>query len=215
VREPVLVLARSDQGPRTSLIFTRTNPANPETEQDEFRYVVVKNFQQDKNGCISGEVVKSDSTLDPLGYLGNVVSDSSDAGKWKTDREWLRIATKSANIRPTAIFSIARILTLSPMLESVTARRAEVPDFLLQSNWGYAFHDADGQESDHGGFWREEVRSSFFIGSLDGTLDKAAKVKEPVLTRDITPTILDYAGLLNGVATQGRSLKSVIDQTQH
>lgn len=210
-REPVLLLTRaahSDEQVRdprlpprfkTGLILTRSD----EKGHDQFRYVVVKNFQQDLEGKITG-IPSNDAEDDPLGYLGKV-EGAHQFHQWRSDREWL---TRAHHHRwPSAIFTLARQLTLAPkftnpdskqVAEKIKeARQAEIPDLILVANPGYSFHSDEPMESDHGGLAQEEILNSFFISSLEkDTFSRHLRISEfPVLTRDVMPTVLSFAGL--------------------
>jgi len=222
-RDPVLVLSKdhTQAGIKAGIIFTKSDYEG----RDWFRYVVVKNFNQEASGRYAG-VPSVDPNDDPLQYIGQVPT-AELSSQWKTDHEWLRLARDHQY--PTAIFSLARTLTLAPkftnlsvtrgLSESVkTARKAEIPDFILIANPGFGFHDGAPMQSDHGGLSYEEVRNSFFISSMNKALfQKHEEIREPVLTRDYAATLLEYAGLDNGVSinsipqTQGDSFKAMID----
>jgi len=216
-REPVLVLAHGKNGEkfRAGLILTRSDLQG----NDHFRYIVLKHFNQDPSGQILAEV-STQPEDDPLEYLGQV-KDAHLFHQWREDREWLALAQN--HVMPTAIFSLVRTLTLAPKftqptfnlvpVKSQRNRQGEIPDFILIANPGFAFHSADTYESDHGGLLREEVRNTFFISSLDSSrFNRPKKLEDPSLTRDIMPTVLDFAGLGNSLPkTQGRSIKSRIE----
>ena len=223
-RDPVLVLSKNKEGPgvKAGIIFTRSDLEG----RDWFRYVVIKNFNQDVSGHYTG-TPSIEPGDDPLEYVGKVpkAEISSD---WRTDREWLNLTHQHAY--PTAIFTLVRTLTLSPRYDhrrtdSVLpkdvkmARRAETPDFILIANPGFGFHDHAHMESDHGGLSYEEMRNCFFISSLNPTKFKQhIEIQTPTLTRDYAVTLLDYAGLSSSTTpqatprTQGESFKLMIDQ---
>jgi hypothetical protein len=227
-RDPVLVMARGKAGKpyRYGLILTRSLPGS----MDQFRYLVLKDFQQTPDGRIVGQnselpTLSNDPNDDPLDYLGNLASAVS-LDTWKGDREWLELAQNHP--KPTAVFALARALTLSSKFmdpasnqvnsEVKKSRQGEVPDFLVISNPGYAFHSDIPEESDHGGLSREEVRNTFFVGSLNPNryLVHREIRNPPILTRDFMATILNYAGMGEPgksplPQTQGVSFKSVIE----
>lgn len=162
---------------------------------------------------------------DPLEYLNSVIRGKEAFAKWRTDREWLNLAREHS--MPTAVFSIARALTLAPKYTDPASlalsakvqekRKSEIPDFALFAYPGYAFRSDSPMESDHGGLSREEVRNSFFMSSLDEAQFKNhVELKTPVLSRDIMPTVLEYAGLkesLDATAElQGQSVKFMIER---
>ncbi|MFZ9595820.1 MAG: alkaline phosphatase family protein, partial [Bdellovibrionia bacterium] len=222
-REPVLVIGRSPepQSLKTALIFTRSTPG----QADRFRYVVVKHFTQDPQGVVSAEV-STDPQDDPLHYIGEV-DGAEDPSTWRTDRQWLTLTRDHP--QPTAIFSLARTLTLAPRFndsedaelnhETKKNRRAEIPDFILLANPGFGFHSGAPMESDHGGLMREEVRNSFFISSLNpNEFTRHVRLDMPVFSRDFLPTILSFLGypetqthFLPADETQSISLKNQID----
>lgn len=220
-REPVLVMSHGKPGKgfRTGLILTRSDWQG----NDQFRYIVVKNFTQEENGTLQA-TVSNDPDDDPLDYLGNV--DGAEASSvWRYDTQWLQMAKD--HIRPTAVFALARVLTLAPkymhpghheLSDEVKKRRqGEIPDFLMTANVGYGFHSNGPLESDHGGLLREEVRNSFFVSSLDeGRFSKHVQLEKPVLSHDFMSTFLQYAGFgepghLPLPKTQGVSFKSLVD----
>jgi hypothetical protein len=223
-REPVVVLAQDpvSRAVKSGIIFTRSDLEG----RDWFRYVVVKDFEQEASGRYRG-TPSQDPHDDPLQYLGQVPT-TEITSSWRTDHEWLRLAQH--HHFPTAIFSLARTLTLAPKFMSISAtpglsetvkaaRRSEIPDLALLSNPGFGFHSHAPMESDHGGLSYEEVRNSFFISSLNPALFREHKeVHHPVLTRDYAATFLEYAGM-GGLEsgrdplppTQGESFKVLID----
>ncbi|MEO5969362.1 MAG: alkaline phosphatase family protein [Bdellovibrionia bacterium] len=198
-REPVLVMTRGKSGGafRAGLILTRSDWDG----SDQFRYIVVKNFTQDANGKIHGSV-STDSEDDPLNYIGNV-DGAEISSQWRYDREWLKMAKD--HTRPTAIFSLARSLTLAPKYthpgfhaisdQVKKNRQGEIPDFLITASPGFGFHADAPLESDHGGLQREEVRNTFFVSSLNkDKFTRHIRLETPVLNRDFMPTFLQYAG---------------------
>lgn len=226
LREPVLVMTRGDLPGqhRTGLIFIRSFPNGT----DEFKYVVVTHFDQLSDGQILGET-SEDPKQDPLEYL-DTVGHSSLLAQWHTDREWLQLARH--HFKPTAIFALARILTLSskymdphsPLLSEKikTERQGEIPDFILTANPGYAFHSDSSLESDHGGILRDETRNCFLVSSLnEEKYKKHIESEIQMLSRDFMPTILDYARIREEgndlqilPQTQGMSFKEEIEKLQ-
>jgi hypothetical protein len=220
-REPVLVMARGKSGSefRTGLILTRSDWEG----SDQFRYIVVKNFSQDAKGKIQG-TVSTNPEDDPLNYIGNV-DEAESSRVWRYDQEWLKMAKDHS--RPTAVFSLARSLTLAPKYTNLKfhalpekvkrSRQGEIPDFLITANPGYGFHADAPLESDHGGLQREEVRNTFFVSSLNKSkFTRHVRLETPVLNRDFMPTFLQYAGFgepenLPLPKTQGVGFRDLIE----
>jgi arylsulfatase A-like enzyme len=180
---------------------------------DQFRYSVIKNFSQDSNGVVTG-TLSLDPKDDPLEYLG-LNSEFENNLKWRTDREWLQLTKNSS--WPTAIFSIPQTVTLAPNLNAEQEAVSQLPDFVLYPHRGYAFQSGKQHESDHGGLYPEEVKHSFFISGIgERKMNKRVVVPKAVLSRDFTPTVLDFAGFgVSEVQTQGESHRPHIELMQN
>jgi hypothetical protein len=196
-RDPVLV--RSFGG-KSAVILTKRSPV---TGEDLFRYVVLRSFDQDARGECRGEISTNVSD-DPLALIGNVPKAEAYL-EWRTDREWLEAGKKSS--MPIVVFGLIRALTLDPGIPNLPAREAEIPDLILSAAFGFNFNSSDHQESDHGAFSAEEARNSFFVrglGSRDGL--RRGRVGVTALSRDVLPTVLDFAGLYEADAFERQGL---------
>lgn len=216
-REPVLVKSID----KMAMIFTKRFNSGSRRAIDKYQYVVLKIFDQEADGTIKVSVAGDDNEkrrLDPFGYHSLQGLSSDQLSGWKTDRELLTLLTKqSVSDYPTAIFTLAQTLTLNPdygkslqetykgtinlqKLESLVKKRlAEIPDFLLIASHGVGLSPSS-IESDHGNLTFSEVRNSFFVGQLSEGKSSQLKLKNhdqvpPMLTRDVLPTLLDFAGV--------------------
>ncbi|HUP56800.1 MAG TPA: alkaline phosphatase family protein, partial [Bdellovibrionota bacterium] len=245
-RPPVLVRAH---GGKSAVILTRDVG-----KEAFFRYVIVDGFGQISREA-PGEPAKfagtrtTDPSKDPLGY------DAALPLGWQTDRQW------AAKLRdewyPTAVFSIARNLTLAsdygmdpetgkpiifegeqiidergktffskigsffrlnelrPKVEKVTKSvrsiaEAEQPDFILYANIGFSFNPFQAHSGDHGGIAREHVKNSLFVYDPDASRKgEALRSIDPVLSKDVAATVLDYLGL-DQSAVEGRSFRKLL-----
>ena len=201
-RDPIIL---RHLGGKTGLILTSHLGA-----EDQFRYVVLKNFSQDADGTLHGEVSK-DASDDPLGYIGKVAG-AEDASRFRSDREWLDLCKN--HLYPTAIFFLPRALTLDPGIGNIAKRQAEIPDFLLIARYGFNFNSSDHLESDHGGLTAEEGRNTFVVSRLKNPESlHYTMAARPVLSRDVVPTILDLSEVGSETdfrALPGQSLKPIL-----
>ncbi|MEI8348099.1 MAG: hypothetical protein WCG27_11575, partial [Pseudomonadota bacterium] len=201
-RPPVLVRAYPN---KAGLVICRRNMLG----EDQFKYHVIKNFDQKESGEISGQL-SDDASDDPLNYLGKV-GDDEFLATFRTDREWLKFSHEHE--MPIAIFSLVRVLTLSPRLENNIQHIASIPDFILVANRGFNFNSSYTTESDHGAFSKEESQVVFYVSDIKSS-DKGTpqKFETPILTRDIAPTVMEYLGFDVHALSQGQSMKSTVER---
>ena len=73
--------------------------------------------------------------------------------------------------------------------------RAETPDLIAYAALGFHFNPTQLHQSDHGGISFPEVRNVFMMSDGSNDLNQELTFNPiPVLTRDLTPTILDITG---------------------
>lgn len=230
-REPVLLRAggRNKQPEKFAIIFTaREGGLQGSSATDLFHYVVLKRFEVGDRAAISWNVeaaLNADEVAqyDPLdfglkakAFLANKGSSAVLLNQGRNDRQWLSLARGIGSEMPTAVFTLARLLTMDPAYpqEHLAQRQAEIPDFVAVANPGFTFNAGGTLTSDHGAFSIGEVRNSFFIGKISNREIVKAHSKVPngkygvertenhfikgnYLNRDILPTILDLSGLKN------------------
>jgi len=234
-RDPILVQGLTPNGQQTlsALIFIKDGL---DFRSTSFRYVIIHGFNQVAEGphFIGTPIIDLNpamADLDPFHYKifeKFVKTDSTssrlvglDPQHWYTDREILNLLLKNEQargireMRPTAIPTISRILTLNPYMKISAPNyyrdvQAMIPDFAIFANEGFHFNP-DVHEADHGGLRRSEVQTTFMVSDPlsdqnPGDIDAIA------LTRDITPTMLDYLGVPNpnGI-TQGQSVRPWVE----
>ena len=193
-RSPVLICAHPW---RCGLIQTQRSHG-----QDFFRYFVVKNFSQNRDGRVSGQL-SMDPADDPISYLGKVFT-SDESAKWRNDQEWLRLAEKTEN--PTILFGLVKALSNAPRLSGNVIRQAELPDFILTANMGFNFNSSRMTEGDHGAFSLAESQITFVVSGLGKNQTRAQDFPDPRLARDAGATLFDLLGFKDTATTQGESL---------
>ncbi len=169
---------------------------------EQMRYSIVRNFQQDEAGIVSGSLSTS-AEDDPLDYLGSVLNTQSIA-QWRSDREWLRLAEDHAY--PTIVFGLVRALTNAPRHSTNVDREAELPDFVLMAARGFNFNSSRLTEGDHGAFGRDEAKITFVVSGLGKSRRPLRHFSDPKLSRDVGATLAEILGERAYFPSHGQAL---------
>jgi hypothetical protein len=159
------------------------------TEGKKFRYIPVKNFDQQENRSVSFEL----SSEDPFGYYANPlvrengVSDESWFAQFHSPRDWVE---RYADTKyPNAVPAMAKLFQNNGSKKLDKWKF----DLVLNPNYGHYFtvHN-DTHEVNHGMWQRESVRNLFMISGTN--VKKGYRVKKAVLAVDTLPTAFGVAG---------------------
>lgn len=179
-REPVVIFHKDGQ----ALIFTKRNIAGEEV----YRYIPIKNFRQFEDGKTHFELAHRNEDI--LSYGKQMGFEYS---QWYSDRQLLNMFSKSNY--PTAIYGLVKLLTLDRNLQNNEYRQSERPDIVAIARPGFNFNSSYITEGDHGGFEKVQVKNAVFVSKL-GQKDVTLKPSSnPVMAKDILPTILKINGI--------------------
>jgi hypothetical protein len=181
-RDPVIVTSKKGK----ALIVSREGQLKK--DGIEIRYFPLKEFQCDQNN-LKLEIDYSTNLpniSDPFAYPYFAVD------RWINEREW--IERFFDHQYPNAPFYLVRALTLdsdSPIAKKIDFQM-ETPDLIILANRGYNFNSGSITQGDHGGIQREEVINTLLVSTLNN--QPLNTPDEPILSRDVLPTILEFAG---------------------
>ncbi len=173
-----------------------------------YRYIPVKNFQQDASGRVSYSL---NTSTDPLGYLrssfvnrqttGNFIDDNHWFNNFHSPREWASRYGQTSY--PNAVAAVYRTFYFRD--EGLKAQESERMDILLNPKYGHIFTiENDDLETQHGMFQRESVNNTFMIRGP--RVRQGYRHKEPVFSVDLLPTVFRASGKSTPAEIQGMGL---------
>lgn len=164
--------------------------------QTLFRYVPIKNFQEDSQGKLSFEF---NFESDPLAYTNNPwanrestgisISDTDWFVGYHTDREWT--GRYAGTAFPNTVPALTRFMSFRGKMEHKKGQLRA--DLYLNPRYGHWFSiNNEPYEVAHGMWQRESVRNLFMVTGPG--IRRGAQIQTPVFTTDVVPTVLRASG---------------------
>jgi len=151
-----------------------------------YKYTPVEGLKRTPDGNVSYHAVAAPVT-DPLGLVGYLSSRILE--DYQDERDWLRMTARTRY--PDAVVTLTRHMLWQDDLQFRELEYA--PDLVVTARSGWYFGLQNSPGSMHGYPLADAMRATLFITGPN--VRRGARVEEPCRLADLTPTILDIAGV--------------------
>jgi arylsulfatase A-like enzyme len=174
---------------------------------ERFRYQPMRRIRVDAQGQVAHEAAHPDE--DPFGWLRDAAfrAATEPTPAWlaqpHTAQEWLEATAPTRY--PDAVVGIATFFGWQPPMQDLAESRD--PDLLVTAAPGWTFRTDGELGTDHGSLAREAMRISLFLA---GPGIRPGVWTRPQRIADVTPTILDMAGIAYDASfLDGRAIRGI------